>query len=228
MAENISLELFEFPEITTTDATPTAVSASAFYVVSDINAASGPNANRIFSITVRALGQDLTNGVGFAASCYLERKATFKATSLSTIYEGSTLGEDLDDVETDVTYGAGAGGDRILTNEIIRVEDEEMLVTGISPGTNTLTVTRGYNSTTAAAHSNDTTIYYAPNAIQVGSTTSIATHQDASLATTAITFSVIRDSSPTAVLSVMPRVTGVAATTMVWACHVEVQIISVS
>lgn len=79
----------------------------------------------------------------------------FKANVTTT-----TLTEDLDSSETgvDVTSAAALGSAPF----VICIEDEEMLVTSIA--SNTLTVTRGFNGSTAASHSNGATVN--PRAMQ--------------------------------------------------------------
>jgi len=74
----------------------------------------------------------------------------------------TTLAEDLDNSETDVDVASGDGADKFppdvdTYNVIIRVDQEYMLVTGVS--TDTLTVTRGYGSTTAATHASGATVH---------------------------------------------------------------------
>lgn len=64
-----------------------------------------------------------------------------------------TLGEDLDASETDVTMTAGHG---LTGGETVRADSEEMYVSAVS--TNTLTVVRGVNGTTAATHSNGASV----------------------------------------------------------------------
>jgi len=59
-----------------------------------------------------------------------------------------TLAEPLDSSETGVDVSDGAA---VEVDEVIRIDDEDMLVTAIS--SNTLTVVRGYFGTTAATHS---------------------------------------------------------------------------
>jgi len=66
-----------------------------------------------------------------------------RVTALTT-----AISEDLTDVETDVdVYGAG-----IESGAILLIGTEEMYVTAVSATGKTLTVTRGHNSTSAAAH----------------------------------------------------------------------------
>ena len=67
---------------------------------------------------------------------------------------GVTLAEALDTSETGVDVSSGAALDVLDT---LLVDSEQMYVTGIS--TNTLTVVRGVNGTTAAAHDNGATVY---------------------------------------------------------------------
>ncbi len=80
---------------------------------------------------------------------YLIVTYEFEADNTST-----TLTEDLDNSETgiDVTAAANLG----TVPFVISVDNEQMLVTSIA--SNTLTVTRGYNSTTAATHTNGATV----------------------------------------------------------------------
>lgn len=80
---------------------------------------------------------------------YMAVTYEFKANDTTT-----TLTEDLDNSETgvDVTSAAAFG----TVPYVIQVDTEQMLVTSVA--TNTLTVTRGYNSTTAATHSNGATV----------------------------------------------------------------------
>lgn len=65
----------------------------------------------------------------------------------------ATLGEDLDDSETDVDVSAGTA---FAIGQIIRIDSEDMTVDSIS--TNTLTVRRGINGTTATTHDNGATV----------------------------------------------------------------------
>lgn len=60
-----------------------------------------------------------------------------------------------DDSETDLTVASGTGS-YFRQGDIISVENEYMLVTAVS--TDTLTVVRGYGSTTAAAHTTGNTV----------------------------------------------------------------------
>jgi len=71
--------------------------------------------------------------------------------------DGSTpnkLNEGLDSSETTVTVDYGAA---FSVNDILLIDSEKMLVTAIS--SNDLTVTRGYKSTTAAEHDDDSYLY---------------------------------------------------------------------
>mgnify|MGYP003118156053 CR=1 FL=1 len=63
------------------------------------------------------------------------------------------LNEALDASETEVDVDEGG---QFSAGQIIQIDNELMKIVSIS--TNTLTVTRGYNNTTAAAHDNDSTI----------------------------------------------------------------------
>ena len=60
------------------------------------------------------------------------------------------LNEALDNSETGIDVDDGTV---FAINDVIKIDSEQMLITSIS--TNTLTVTRGYNSTTAVIHSNN-------------------------------------------------------------------------
>ena len=63
------------------------------------------------------------------------------------------LNEALDTSEVEVDVDEGG---QFSVGQIIQIDDELMKIVSIA--TNTLTVTRGYNNTTAAAHDNDSTI----------------------------------------------------------------------
>ena len=76
------------------------------------------------------------------------------------------LNEALDDSEDEVDVDANHG---FIVDDVIVVDSEEMLI--ISVSTNTLTVARGYNSTTAAAHDNDSAISVYKNGTVIGSET---------------------------------------------------------
>lgn len=75
------------------------------------------------------------------------------------------LNEALDNSETDVDVDTGTV---FRVGDIIQVDDELMLVSSIS--TNTLTVTRGYGSSTAATHADNTVVYVISNAALEGDT----------------------------------------------------------
>jgi hypothetical protein len=81
----------------------------------------------------------------------------------ATIDSGVDLGAAVaDTTTTTITVGDSS----IFTvNDLIQVDDEIMLVTAV-PTSTTLTVTRGYYSTTAATHDNGTDVYR-PNADMV-------------------------------------------------------------
>lgn len=63
----------------------------------------------------------------------------------------STCIEALDAVETDIDVTAGEAI-RFQANNVILIDAEYMLVTGVNISTNVLTVTRGFNGSTAATH----------------------------------------------------------------------------
>ena len=65
----------------------------------------------------------------------------------------TTLAEDLDNSETGIDVADASG---LSTSDFIKIDNEIMDITGIS--TNTLTVTRAYQGSTAATHSNGTSV----------------------------------------------------------------------
>ena len=69
----------------------------------------------------------------------------------------STISAAVTSTQTTITVASASGFPTSGTYEV-RVDDEDMLVTG-GQGTTTWTVTRGYNGTTAAAHVSGQTIY---------------------------------------------------------------------
>ena len=66
-----------------------------------------------------------------------------------TTYEivGAICTEALDDSETGLDFSGV-----LAVNDVIRIDDEQMLVTALTAGSTPATVTRGYNNTTAATH----------------------------------------------------------------------------
>ena len=76
------------------------------------------------------------------------------ADSMPKTASGSLLAEALDATETAIDVDDGSD---FAQGNVIQVKDERMFVTGIS--TNTLTVTRGYDSTTAVTHDDNTVVY---------------------------------------------------------------------
>jgi len=71
---------------------------------------------------------------------------------------GSDTAEAVDGSETAIDVDNGA---HFAVNQVIAIDDEFMLITSIS--SNTLTVVRGYQDTTAATHNNDTDIFILAN-----------------------------------------------------------------
>jgi hypothetical protein len=67
------------------------------------------------------------------------------------------LGEDLDVSETGVDLASSAQAGWFTAGDVITVDSEQMLVSGVSGVT--LTVTRGYNGTTAATHVTGTAVF---------------------------------------------------------------------
>ena len=83
-------------------------------------------------------------------------KAAIVGATASYQADGTTpnlLNESLDSSETTVTVDYGAA---FSVNDILLVESEKMLITAIS--SNDLTVTRGYKSTTAASHDDNSSL----------------------------------------------------------------------
>ena len=72
------------------------------------------------------------------------------------------LNEALDNSETGVDVDDGTV---FSVNDVIKINDEQMLITSIS--TNTLTVTRGYNSTSATTHLNNAGITIVVDGVEV-------------------------------------------------------------
>lgn len=68
---------------------------------------------------------------------------------------GATTSEELDASETGVDVSSGAA---FAVGNTIRIDSEQMYITGIA--SNTLTVRRGVNGTTAATHATAKTVYY--------------------------------------------------------------------
>ena len=87
------------------------------------------------------------------------------ADSIPKTASGSLLAEALDDSETDIDVDDGTD---FAQGNVIQVKDERMFVTGIS--SNTLTVTRAYDGTTAVTHDDNTVVYI------VGTTAAAYTH----------------------------------------------------
>ena len=86
-------------------------------------------------------------------------------TDSATFYEttnrgdsGSNANEPIDGSETEIDVDNGAHFD---VNQVIQIDDEFMLITSIA--TNTLTVVRGYQDTTAASHNDDSDIFILSN-----------------------------------------------------------------
>lgn len=67
------------------------------------------------------------------------------------------LGEDLDASETGIDLASSAQASWFAAGDVITVDSEQMLVSGVSGAT--LTVTRGYNGTTAATHASGAAVF---------------------------------------------------------------------
>jgi len=127
---------------------------------------------------------DITPGGGAAAAEYLaytspkgevflSTSATFGSGAVfdSAVYQAdestaNLLAEALDNSETAVDVDFGGAFD---IGDVFKVGTEKMIVTAIAG--NTLTVTRGYNSTTAAAHNDNSTMTTSTSLLISGSAT---------------------------------------------------------
>jgi len=87
-------------------------------------------------------------------------------------YSGSRLAEALDISETGIDMDDGMD---FAIGNVMRVNAEQMLITGIS--TNTLTVTRGYNGTTAATHADNTWVWIVPDCLTLDANGNISVTQ---------------------------------------------------
>ena len=97
-----------------------------------------------------------------ASTSRAEKTIDFELLQISdySITQYTTLNEALDDSETAIDVSDASSGNSasqaIIAGMTIRVDDEEMYVSSVS--TNTLTVVRGVNYTTAVAHDNSTAV----------------------------------------------------------------------
>ncbi len=92
--------------------------------------------------------------VGSAKNEWIEDELTAQTTTLAAAISTTSA--------TSATVASGDGADKfppdvVTYNTVIRVDQEYMLVTAVS--TDTLTITRGYGSTTAATHASGATIH---------------------------------------------------------------------
>ncbi|MFC1714857.1 DUF5309 family protein [Candidatus Poribacteria bacterium] len=92
--------------------------------------------------------------VGSAKNEWIEDELTAQTTTLAAAISTTTA--------TSATIASGDGADKFppdvaTYNTVIRVDQEYMLVTAVS--TDTLTITRGYGSTTAATHSSGASVH---------------------------------------------------------------------
>jgi hypothetical protein len=97
----------------------------------------------------------MTGGDEAPIDLYLSLPLTGTVAKVPWPASGATLSEDLDTSETAVDVSNGA---LFSLNQIIRIDDEQMVIGGIAG--NTLTVTRGYNGATISTHTNGTGITY--------------------------------------------------------------------
>jgi hypothetical protein len=81
----------------------------------------------------------------------------------STLDSGAKVDEDFDDIDTVLTVDKAG---KIEVDDVIVIDDEKLLVTGVAD--KDLTVVRGYDGTTAAAHAKRTRIYKVAGAEATG------------------------------------------------------------
>ena len=112
------------------------------------------NASKVLEIYNEGKELDMTTFSGYSAVEGYWRNnglSTWKNTVLSSTTK--LLGEELTNSETEVDVDADHG---FVANDVVVVGSEEMLITSVA--TNTLTVVRGYNDTTATTHDDDSAI----------------------------------------------------------------------
>lgn len=91
---------------------------------------------------------------------YHHNPAIMWLNSNDTVQDGAGISSSVQEITVDNADGLNPNGvKRFETLQYIKVDDEFMLITGVNTATNKLTVKRGVNGTTAAAHSNGATIY---------------------------------------------------------------------
>ncbi|UCC76157.1 MAG: hypothetical protein JSW37_11660 [Anaerolineales bacterium] len=81
----------------------------------------------------------------------------------STLDSGAKLDQDIDDDDTEFMVDKAG---KIFVDDVIVIDEEKMLVTGVAD--KTLTVERGFDGTTAAAHTQRTRIYKVAGAEATG------------------------------------------------------------
>ena len=90
---------------------------------------------------------------GLAGEIYVQRAFGGVPAISSSV---TTIVEDLDDIETDITVASTAS---LAVQNIIKIDDERFKITSISTSGNVLTVIRDYHDTVADSHTNGDTVY---------------------------------------------------------------------
>lgn len=90
-------------------------------------------------------------------SVRLDELPKYESPSSMSLRLKAELGEDLDVTETGVDLASSAQAGWFTAGNVITVDSEQMLISGVSGAT--LTVTRGYNGTTATTHTTGTAVY---------------------------------------------------------------------
>jgi len=101
----------------------------------------GSGAKQVNATTVATEGATILN---FVNNTTINEHTAFNGLAVAT-----TLAEDLDSSETAIDVTSASN---LRNNDVIKINDEQMLISSIS--SNTLTVVRGHNSTTATTHTN--------------------------------------------------------------------------
>lgn len=93
----------------------------------------------------------------------VEVQAKVESMVESTLDSGAKLDQDIDDDDTEFMVDKAG---KIFVDDVIVIDEEKMLVTGVAD--KTLTVERGFDGTTAAAHTQRTRIYKVAGAEATG------------------------------------------------------------
>lgn len=132
----------------------------------------------------------LTAGIlGISSTEQSSQQTPTYETTVPFIFQGGSYYRDGDQlngaIDNSVQTIAVDDGDNFLAADVIRIDDEEILIGGISTN-NLTTCTRGYNSTTAASHLDNAPIYLKVSNIKAAEITIDNKLQD-DIFTTAIT-----------------------------------------